>query len=196
MRKYVLLLSLLTLIACSPEASADDAFVTLEPLEESNTAKSTKRLALGPVMEFDLTFQDPENTKLDVWIERYHEGELFNPDSKHFRTVDENIKHANRTIGWFIVDPQADLLDMRLYDFDESGSTTGSNKFESNINSNPISHGFLIDGSIDLEKSQEYTIAVFNQSNNENSIKAYDDVDQILNNNRVVYLMKVQVEEK
>ncbi len=190
-------------MACSPEDSTEekdmkvDGLATVEALKEFDTKKAAERLALGPIFEFDVKFQDPNDTKLEVWLDIYKDGERLNGKMGQVRTEFVDIKRKSEHIGWSMMDPLADTLDLRLYSYNAKESGTYTSQRETMLKSGyPTSHKYLIDSNINLKPGKEYPVAAFYQSNSKNTIRGYNTLDQLIKNNHVVILMKVKVEEK
>lgn len=196
MRKYFVLLLLLLLMACSA-TEGEKGLATIEPLEEFDTKQAAERLALGPIFEFDITYHDPENTKMELWIEVFEYGTEVSGEQGQIRTIDENIDVDSESIGWTIIDPAGETLDLRLYNYSEDSRGTYTSKMDTLLEQGfPTSHGYLIEGSKELEVGEEYTLATFYQSDSESTIEDFDSLDELRNNNRVAFLMKIKVDEK
>ncbi len=194
LKKFFVLIVFVLLVACS-DISQNEELVTIEPKKESETIVSAERLGLGPIFEFDITYPDPENTLMQVWLELYENGEEVSDEQGQLRTYHENLRSKSQSIGWVTIDMNGEQLDLRLYDYDGENSSVASSKKDNILTFNLTAQSYLIEGKTSLQQGEELALATLYQSE-DNYTREFNTLEELIEHHNLVYVMKIKVEEK
>ena len=156
------------------------------------------RQSLVSVLDFDLTWQDADETELIIWAEQYEDGKLDKEQAISFTTYSEEKKEQGH-IGMGIVGAEDPAPVVVVYALGGS-MTTG---LEGKVDDSNAFHGWeasINDEKLKLEIGETYTLGAYRVSNG-SSIRSYnlqseDEVEKMMKDDRAGFLLKVKLTEK
>ncbi len=193
----VFLLLAVIISGCSvSEASVGSTVIKVS--KNTDRQQAFKDLSLVSVLDFDLTWQDADETELIIWAEQYEDGKLDKEQAISFTAYSEEKKEKGH-IGMGIVDA-ADMAPM-LVVYAPGGSMT--TEIEEKIDYSNAFHGWedsINDEKLKLEIGETYTLGAYRVSNG-SSIRSYnlqseDEVEKMMKDDRTGFLLKVKMTEK
>jgi len=193
----VFLLLAVIISGCSvSEASVGSTVIKAS--ENKERQQAFKDLSLVSVLDFDLTWQDADETELIIWAEQYEDGKLYEEQTIYLTTYSEE-KEKKGYIGMGVVDA-ADMAPM-LVVYAPGGSIR--TEIEDKIDDSNAFHGWessINDENLKLEIGETYTLGAYRVSNG-SSIRSYnlqieDEVEKMMKDDRAGFLLKVKLTEK
>ncbi|MDM5360737.1 hypothetical protein ABIE66_004793 [Peribacillus sp. B2I2] len=192
------LISILSLIIISGCSNSKDSIATISVNSESEHTNTFKKLNLGELYDFDFKLNNADKTWVNVWIESYKDGKQEPQPMAELSYGLSPNKEEEGNLGFGIIYTN----DTRLCFLYSPNTTTTPQKIDK-IHSNGVFSGWdyaIGEEKVDLKLGETYLLGAYRESNG-NSIRTYDlqdenEVKKMLNDDKVVFLLKIKIEEK
>ncbi|WP_375090426.1 hypothetical protein ACDZ29_06335 [Peribacillus sp. RS7] len=192
------LISILSLIIISGCSNSKDSIATISVNSESEHTNTFKKLNLGELYDFDFKLNNADKTWVNVWIESYKDGKQEPQPMAELSYGLSPNKEEEGNLGFGIINTN----DTRLCFLYSPNTTTTPQKIDK-IHSNGVFSGWdyaIGEEKVDLKLGETYLLGAYRESNG-NSIRTYDlqdenEVKKMLNDDKVVFLLKIKIEEK
>ncbi|MFJ7994791.1 hypothetical protein ACIQY5_21970 [Peribacillus frigoritolerans] len=191
------LIFILSLIIISGCTNSKDSIATISVNSDSEHTNTFKKLNLGELYDFDFKLNNADKTWVNVWIESYKDGkqEPQPIDKLSYGLSPNKVEEGN--LGFGIINTN----DTRLCFLYSPNATTTPQKIDK-IHSGVFSGWDYAIGEekVELKLGKTYLLGAYRESNG-NSIRTYNlqnenEVKKMISNDKVVFLLKIKIEEK
>ena len=193
---YSVLLLLTVMVSGCNVSKASGGSTEIKVSENTDRQQAFADLGLASVLDFDLTWQDADETELVIWAEQYADGKI-EEQAISFTDSSEEEKVKGH-IGMGIVDTEDAPPTIVVYAL--GSSMRGA--LERKIDHSNAFYGWssIDDEKVKLEIGKTYTIGAYRVSSG-HSIRTYnlqseDEVKKMMKDDRTGFLLKVKLEKK
>ena len=194
---YSLLLLLAAVVSGCNVSEASGGSTVIKVSENTDRQQAFTDLGLVSVLDFDVTWQDADETELVIWAEQYKGGKLDTEQIISFTTYSEEAKKKGH-LGMGIVDAEDAPPMIVAYALESSMRVA----LEGKIDHSNAFYGWssIDDEKVKLEIGKTYTIGAYRVSSDP-SIRTYnlqseDEVERMMKDDRTGFLLKVKLEKK
>lgn len=198
-KTYVIIIAITSfLIFSSGCTNSNNSIATISVNTDSEYANTFEALQLGILFDFDfkLAKVDEVNERwVHMWVECYQEGEKQLQSIVNLSSGLSLDDMEEGNMGFGILNPNTEAASIILYTPNVStAKDIETLSFEGVFSNWDYAIG---DGNVELQLNEPYTLAFYRQTSN-NSIRSYDlandnDIDQMINDDDVVFLLKIKI---
>ncbi|TDL84744.1 hypothetical protein E2R55_26850 [Vibrio vulnificus] len=192
------LLLILSLIIISGCTNSKDSIATISVNSDSEHANTFKKLRLGELYDFDFKLNNADKTWVNVWIESYKDGKQEPQPLTELSYGESPNKVVEGNLGFGIINADDTRLGI-LY----APNVTATPQKIDKIHSVGVFSGWdyaIGEDKVELKLGETYLLGAYRESKG-NSIRTYNlqdknEVKKMIKDDRVIFLLKIKIEEK